>query len=223
MSLTLKKRRIQGQTFTNQVFERMDLSSMLAFGSTWEGCTFVSCDLSPSDFRNNKLIDCRFLDCDMKLTSFFGATLRLVTFERCSLKNSNFSGIHPLDGVTFKDCQMQDSVFTDSTVREIDFNGCNLHNADLRFIECANPPRFVGSNLWNASVKLGCTFFGGTFDERSCNLLLAMLARVHPSEEKSMILEKLAGKSLGVIRRLMDGRSDDTTTDANENLEQVLQ
>lgn len=204
MSLTLKKRRIQGQTFTNGVYERMDLSSMLAFGSVWEGCTFVSCDLSLADFTNNRLTDCRFVDCDLPLACFRGSTMRLVTFEGCRAKQANFSGIHPLDGVKFLDCKLNYATFFDSTVREIIFRNCNLHGADLRFIECATPPAFNRCNLWGASVTFGCQFWNGLFDERTADLFLAMLARVHPSEDKSIILEKIAGASLGVVKRLMD-------------------
>ena len=74
----------------------------------------------------------------------------------------------------------------------------------MRFIECANRPVFDRCNLWGASITLGCQIFNGIFDERTCDLFTAMVARIHPSEDKSIVLEKAAGAMLGVVRRLME-------------------
>src|SRR5262249_11486627 len=152
----------------------------------------------------NRLTDCRFVDCDLPLACFRGSTLRLVTFEGCRAKQANFSGIHPIDDVMFTDCKLNYSSFFDSTIRQIAFRDCNLHGADLRFIECASRPSFIGCNLWGVSVTLGCQFFGGIFDERSADLFTAMVARVHPQESKAVVLERTAGTSMAVVRRLMD-------------------
>jgi len=205
-SLTLKKRRVQGQTFENEIYEKLDLSCMMAYGSTWRGVTFISCDLSLADFTANTLEDVHFFDCDLAQASFRGAKLHHVIFEGCRAKLSQFAGVHPLDDVLFKDCALQYSSFADSTVRDARFVDTNLHGADLRFIECAKPPVFEGCNLWGASVTLGCTFFNGIFDERSANLFAGMLARVHPREEARTLLREIAGKQMASVERLMAGQ-----------------
>jgi len=199
------KRRVQGQKFEGQTYDALDLSSMQGFGTSWVGCRFISCDLAGSDLRNSNFDSCHFFECDLMLANFSGGSqLRHVTFEGCRMKQSVFAGVHPIDDVSFRACQLHYSSFLDSTVRSISFLDSNLHGADLRFIECAEA-EFQRSVLWNASVQLGCQFLGtqNTFDSRSADLFVGMVARLHPSEEKRAILAEIAGEEMRVVERLM--------------------
>jgi len=204
-SLTLMKRRIQGQKFEGQDYTKLDLSSMLAFGSSWIDCNFASCDLSLADLRNSVFESCRFFDCDLPIANFSGGSqLRHVVFEGCRMKQSIFSGVHPFVDVAFQDCELHYSTFADSTVREIWFVDSNLHGADLRFVECGKAV-FQRCVLWNASVQFGCQFFGtqNSFDERSADLFAGMLGRLHPREEARTLLAGIAGGEMRVVERLM--------------------
>lgn len=204
VNLVRLKRRAQGQNVVGQKFERADLSTLAAFGSTWEGCTFDSCDLSLANFTANTFTGCRFVDCEMPIVCFTNSKMRHVRFDRCRIKKALLNEIHPLDDVHFVDCEMHESSFYGSTVREAVFVGTNLHGADLRWLEC-HSATFKDVVLWGASVQFGCQFFStqNTFDERSVNLFVGMVARLHPNEEKRTLLRDLAGKEMSVVERLM--------------------
>lgn len=204
-SLTLIKRRIQGQSFEGQSYENLDLSCMAAYGSKWVDCSFVGCDMEMADLQNSRLEDVRFVDCTLNLSNFSnGSQLRRVVFESCKLKMAAFSGIHPMDDVRFLDCSAQYASFFNSTVRQLLFSGTNLHGADLRFME-NHVALFQDCNLWGAHITLGCQIFGDGvgFDERSVNLFLALAARKHPNPEIRSKLEEMAGAAVGVVDRLV--------------------
>lgn len=209
-SLSLIKRRVQGQTFEGQTYENMDLSSMLAFGSKWFNCTFNNCDMSLADLRSSQVEGCLFMDCQMAVVNFAGgAAIRHCVFDGCKMKQAIFAGVSPLDDVRFTRCAMHYSTFYDATVREITFDGSNLHGADLRFIE-SHGVSFRDSVLWNAAITLGCQSLGtqNTFDQRSADLFIAIVARLHPDQEKSRILRELAGEQLATVERLMGAEAN---------------
>ncbi len=204
MRLTLQKRRLQGQTYEGQTFERLDLSNMLAYGSQWKDCAFIDCDLTLSDMRKARLEDVRFLNCDLHLTDFSGSELRRVAFEICRMKRASFAGIHPIEQTSFEGCQAQYSSFYESTLRDVTFTDTNLHGADLRFME-NHKATFSGSNLWGTSIALNCSLFGDgvSFDDRSVNLFLALAARKCQDEEKKRRIEEMIGSAASVVDRLV--------------------
>lgn len=203
-SLSLMKRRAQGLKYEGELFQSLDLSSMLAYGSRWTDCSFYSCDLSMAVLSRSVFEHVSFVDCDLPMSRFDGVEMRDVTFEDCRAKHADFSAATPLENVKFLDCLLHYSSFANATVRDIRFIDSNCHGADLRFIDGGKTAVFQGTVLWNASVQLGCQFFSGTFDERSSDLFLAMLARRHANEDKRTLLTQMAGQQAGVVDRLMN-------------------
>ncbi len=207
MSLTLMKRRLQGARTEKGVYNGLDMASTEAFGSVWMGCVFTDCDFALSNFQTAEFFDCDFVRCEFKGSNFRAAKLRHVRFEECDLRHCAFVGVTPAESVSFRDCKLQYASFFDSTVRSLLFLNSNLHGTDLRYIE-AHDCRYEGSNLWSAVNALGCQFWNGTFDERSCDFFVAMVGRVHPNPEKAKMLAAAAGEiSVKVTDRLMGDRS----------------
>jgi len=203
-SLSLMKRRAQGVKYEGELFQSMDLSSMLAFGSRWTDCSFYSCDLSMAVLSRSVFEHVSFVDCDLPMSRFDGVEMRDVTFENCRAKHADFTAATPLENVKFLDCLLHYSTFANATVRDIRFIDSNCHGSDLRFIDGGKTAVYQGTVLWNASVQLGCQFLSGTFDARSADLFTAMVARRHPDPDKSKLLREIAGTQFGVVERLMN-------------------
>lgn len=203
-ALTAIKRRIQGQTFEGQTHIHLDLSSMLAYGSIWRDCQFVDCDFTLADLRSAKFERVKFTSCVLHAVNFSGSEMRGVFFDSCRMKQAVLAGIHPLERVTLEDCQAQYASFADSTLRDVSFVRTNLHGADLRFME-NHKAMFDDCNLWGALISLNCALFGDgvSFDERSVNLFMALIARKHPDEKKRVELEEMAGTAVAVVDRLV--------------------
>lgn len=205
MTITLEKRRMQGLEYRDLDVKGLDMSSCLAYGASFLECMFIECDFSLADLQATTMEGCTFLDCQFLLANFRGAKIRRTRFERCDMKQSMFVAVHPLDRVVFEECHLQYSSFFDSTVRAAAWLRCNLHGSDLRVME-TNEANFQGSNLWNAQVRLGCTFFDSTFDTRNADMFIGMAARLHPDTGKKEALRELAGTAYNTVSRLMDRR-----------------
>jgi uncharacterized protein YjbI with pentapeptide repeats len=206
MTITLQKRRLQGLTFKGETYNGLDLSSMSASGSKWDSCIFKDCEASLSDLSSAQFTDCKFSGGVVHAAAFRQVSMRHVTLIGVDLRHSSFYGGVFRD-VLFLNCRLQYSSFADATVRSLLLLDSNLHGADLRFME-ANHVDFRGSNLWNAQVQIGCSFFNGGFDAKQCDFFTGMVARVHPDEKKAKILSDSAGKQKRVLSRLMDDRDE---------------
>lgn len=205
MNLTLQKRRLHGETLKDLDLRGLDLSNAQAHGATIEECTFTDCDFSLADLSGVTFEGCSFIHCDLRMTNFHMSKIRRVRFERCDLRRAIFAGVHPIDRVVFEECELQYSSFAESTIRAAAWLRSNLHGADLRFMEC-NEANFEGSNLWNAQVRIGCTFWSSHFDARNADLFVAMAARLHPDTGKANDLQELAGPAYNTLTRLMESR-----------------
>lgn len=206
MSLTLHKRRLQGITTEKYVGSGLDMSCTEAFGSKWYGCSFTDCDFSGSNLQSSEFFDCEFIRCNFRMSHFRAGKVRSVRFEECDLRQSVFAGVTPLEKTFFVDSKLQYATFYDSTVRDVSFQDSNLHGTDLRFIE-ARDVKFHGANLWSAVTAFGCQFWNCDFDERSCDLFVAMVARKYPNPEKAKLLLDVAGFNAKVVEKLMSERT----------------
>lgn len=156
-----------------------DFSRSEFFGGMWDQCE------APMVQMGGCVLDgCEFVDCNLEQAVFVGSILKDVRFVRCRLAYSSFAG---------------------ATIRSAEFVKSNLHGADLDFIE-NNHAVFDDCDLWGARASLGCQFWNGTFDERTCDRFVAMVARIHPDPDKRARLEGVAGNQLRVVKRLMDRR-----------------
>ena len=203
MSLTSYKRRAESVHFEDHVFEKMDLRSMKAFGSTWKSCIFRDCQLDLTDWRASKFEGCSFMRCEARLVNFSTSFFEDTDFVACNLEQASFMGCH-LHEVTFNDCRMAygDSMFQDATAKGVAFHGSNLHGSNLDFRQ-VDPKalRFDGCNLWGAKLSMGCAIWNGTFDDRTVRQFLALVARVSDDPR----IADLAGDQFKTVCRAMDG------------------
>jgi len=210
MSLLNYKRRAEGVHFEGETFEKMDLRSMKAFGSTWKDCTFRDCQMDLTDWRASKFEGCLFVRCSLPLVNFATCVFESTGFNQCNLEQASFLGSH-LTEVTFYGCRMAygDTMFQDATCKGegLLFIDCNLHGSNLDFREVGKGAlRFEGCDLWGAKTSFSCHFWLGAFDERTCQRFVALVARNYPNEEVRSRLIEIAGREFGVIDRAMVGR-----------------
>ena len=205
MSLLNYKRRAEGVHFEDETFDKMDLRSMKAFGSTWKNCQFRDCQIDLADWRASKFEGCSFVRCSMPLVNFATCFFESTGFSKCNLEQVSFIGSH-ITQVTFDTCRMAygDTMFQDATCKGegLLFMDCNLHGSNLDFREVEKGAlRFEGCDLWGAKTSFSCHFWNGTFDERTIQHFLALVAR---SAQDPRIAE-LAGDQYAVVCRAMDG------------------
>ena len=208
MSIVVKKRRLQGFSANDQVFEKLDLSSMSAFQSKWVDCQFIKCEIPLAVFSASSFERCTFLSCELQQTAFRGSSLRGCRFEECDLRHASFDGCSPIADSFFIGCRLHYSSFNEATVFKTLFLGSNFHGADLRFIE-AWENTFEDCVLWGASVNVGCQFFNSKFDERAAGVFTAIASRIHPNVETAKVLRELSGKNYAIASRLMDSPKDE--------------
>ena len=200
-SLQSMKQRLAGWKAERETYSGQDLRSGFLANSSFRDCTFLNCQLDLASFNSAVLENCDFLSCEGRLSNFVMVKFRGCRFEKCDLEQALFAGA-TLDGVVFQQCRLAYSTFEKASGVLLTFKECNLHGADLRFYRAPSVD-YQGSNLWSASVQLGCTFFNGTFDQRSMRLFLGMLARLWQDGDEKTILSKIAGTELAVVERLM--------------------
>ncbi len=206
MSLVAIKRRAEGMVYEGEIYERLDLRSMKAFGAKFVKCAFRECKMDLSDLRNGRFEGCTFLHCDMQRVDFSTSSFASIIFEDCDLEQSSFSGCH-LNDVDFKDCRMAyaETLFQGATAfSNVSFEKCNLHSSNLDFRQ-AEPGtlRFIESNLWGAKMAFGCAVWQAEFDEKTCQRFVAMVARVYPENDTRVKLMEIAGDQYAVVDRAM--------------------
>lgn len=207
MSLVAYKRRAEAVKFEGEVFDRLDLRSMKAYGSTWKDCIFRNCQFDLTDWRASRFENCTFAHSSLRLVNMGLCFFEGTTFTNCDMEQASLQGSHLRD-VTFLDCRMAygETLLQDATLKgHVAFRECNLHGSNLDFRE-SEPGvlRFTGSNLWGAKISLGCAFWNGTFDDRTVRQFLALVGRV--SQHPDIIV--LAGDQYEVVCRAMDGRKE---------------
>lgn len=205
MSLLNYKRRAEAVHFEGEVFDKMDLRSMKAYGSTWKNCTFNECELDLTDWRGSRFEGCTFSRCAAQLVNFGTSFFENTHFTGCNLEQASFMGSHFRE-VTFNDCRMAygETMFQDATCKGgVAFHGCNLHGSNLDFREVEPKAlRFDGCNLWGVKLGMACEFWNSTVDDRTVRQFLALVARVSDDPR----IAELAGDQMAVVRRAMDGR-----------------
>jgi len=205
MSLVNYKRRAEAVRFEDEVFEKLDLRSMKAFGSSWKDCSFRDCQFDLTDWRNSTFDGCTFLRCSLPLVNFSTCVFERTTFTKCNLEQASFMGSH-FTGVTFAGCRMAygDTMFQDATCKGdgLRFLDSNLHGSNLDFRQAERESlQFDGCNLWAAKLSMGCQFWNGTFDDRTVRQFLALVARAAQDPR----IAELAGDQYAVVCRAMDG------------------
>ena len=205
MSLTNFKRRAEAVHYEGETFERLDLRSMKAFGSTWKDCTFRHCQMDLADWRASKFENCVFIRCQMRLLDFSVSFFESCVFTGCDMEKASLMGCHFTGQTLFETCRMAycDTLFQDATVKGMAiFRDCNLHGSSLDFRQVEpGALRFEGSNLWGVKVGMACEFWNSKVDDRTVRQFLALVARVADDPR----IAELAGDQYRVVQRAMDG------------------
>jgi uncharacterized protein YjbI with pentapeptide repeats len=141
--------------FTNMIFDECQMGMASFYKSIFSGCKFESCNLSGANFNG-----CSFKNCE---------------FHNCTLDQAQFRSAN-LDTVTFEGGRAEYSTFDDCGAKDVRFN-LQLHGADLRFHGASNVD-YGDSNLWGATIKVGCKqFVGAKFSQKQLELLVGLISK----------------------------------------------
>lgn len=157
------------QRFVDERFEGLTAEDLLAGGAAlagneFDGCTFVSCDLTEASLRGAQLYDCHFERSELPLVDLTEASLRGVTFDRCRLTGVDIGVLarDPL-GVeaSFRGCDLSFALFRKLDLTRFSFEECIFNRAEFK--SCHMP----------AVAFDGCDLTSCLFDE--CDLTRADL------------------------------------------------
>ena len=137
--------KMQQLTHDNKTFEKITYTGQIINGREFQECVFKQCDLSESNFGNNKFIDCSFEGCNLSMLKLANATLSNVVFKDCKILGVNFHECSDflfsvefencvLDYASFANKKMPKTKFSKSSVKEVSFIQANL--AGSKFANC---------------------------------------------------------------------------------------
>ncbi|HVK62138.1 MAG TPA: pentapeptide repeat-containing protein [Bdellovibrionales bacterium] len=149
-------------SFSDQTFDSLDLSDFSLIGKEFEGCIFLKCNLTSSEFRKSRFIDCVFDHCDLSNAQIVGSTWRGTTFKDSKLVGINWAVASAIAHLGFKKCNLNYSIFTgvdlrkseirDCVAKEADFADANLAEADCQGTDFI-AARFANTNLSKADFR----------------------------------------------------------------------
>lgn len=127
--------------FEDQVFEKKDV---IEIGS-YEGCSFIGCNLNNTDISARKFVNCVFEECDLSLAKVNHTFFQEVEFLNCKLLGIRFSECNTfgfsirvaggmLDHSLFYKLNVKNSSFEDVQLQEVDFTEADL--SGIRFTNC---------------------------------------------------------------------------------------
>lgn len=152
-----------------------DFRNALAEQCAFKSMTFDECQMGLASFYKSIFIDCEFVGCNLSATNFNGVSMKNVHFRDCNLDQAQFRSAN-LDGCTFIGGRAEYALFEGAGVKDVTFD-LQLHGADLRWHAASNVD-YGNSNLWGASIKVGCKqFVGATYDRKHLELFLGMIGK----------------------------------------------
>lgn len=138
---------------TDETFEHILYNKEPFKKGDYDGCTFISCDLSNSDLSHCTFIDCTFADCNLSLAKIVQTSFRDVVFKNCKLTGLHFDYCNTgLFSAVFESCNLTLSCFFQMKLKKIKFTGSTLHETD-----------FTEADLSEANFS-NCDLFKAVFD-----------------------------------------------------------
>ena len=114
--------------FESQVFEG---TTGLQRGE-YENCTFISCDLSESDFTGFKFIDCTFEGCNLSMVKLAATAFQDVTFKDSKMLGIRFDTASGFGlSFSFENCRLGHSSFFRLKLRKTRFVHCDMEGVDF--------------------------------------------------------------------------------------------
>ncbi|RYE21025.1 MAG: pentapeptide repeat-containing protein [Sphingobacteriales bacterium] len=131
--------------YDNETFTDLNYTDKAVKGREFQSCVFKKCELSNSDFSQNKFLDCVFDGCNLSMMKLGKSTLNDVVFKNCKILGVNFHECHDfLFTVSFDSCildyssfmgkKMIKTKFGRSSLKEVNFIQANLSGSG--FDEC---------------------------------------------------------------------------------------
>ena len=154
---------------------RGDFRNALSEHCAFESMTFSECQMGAASFYHSIFVNCEFHDCNLTLGNFNACSFKNSHFYRCTLDQAKFIATS-FDTCSFIEGRAEYATFEDASLKDVKFE-TQLHGADLRWHKAVNVD-YGNSNLWGASIKVGCRqFVGAKFDQRQLELFLGLLTK----------------------------------------------
>jgi fluoroquinolone resistance protein len=133
-------------------FDKLDLKAR-GLASEYDGCSFVSCELSGMSLARVRFIDCSFTGCNLSLANVNGTAFQDVVFDNCKMLGMRFDLCSDFAlKVLFRNCVLDNSSFFRCKLKNTRFENCRMHEVDL-----------TEANL-QGSVFVACDLLGATTD-----------------------------------------------------------
>jgi uncharacterized protein YjbI with pentapeptide repeats len=176
-----------------------DFRNGLAEKCAFYEMTFDECHMEQASFFRSIFVNCTFKKCQMGLGNFNACSFKDCNFYDCTLDQAQFKSA-TFDTVCFIGGRAEYVSFEGASVKDVLFD-LQLHGADVRWHAAHNVDYGV-SNLWGATVKIGCKqFVGAKLDSRSLELFIGLLAKTKGNDE---IREKLKSIISPTASRVVD-------------------
>jgi uncharacterized protein YjbI with pentapeptide repeats len=158
-------------TYEDQTFERVIYGETKVNWTEFQNCNFIKCDLSNSDFCNNRFIDCTFEGCNLSMVKLGGATLNNMVCKDCKVIGVNFGECDDflfqvrfenctLDYTSFMGKKMTKTRFIKTSLKEVNFAQANLSGSIFQESDLSNAV-FNGTDISSANFS---TAFNYSFD-----------------------------------------------------------
>jgi fluoroquinolone resistance protein len=178
--------------FKDEVFERIDLTSVASDGKRFENCLFKNCDMVSGVFSGSIFKNCTIQDCDMSNSVWDGSKIidciiKSNTMANCSMRDCRFrnfaidSAAANLNGLSFNGSRIHGDKLRIHSRSKISFANCVIQvnkvtgffdGCDFTETKFETPSVaggfFTNCTLVGAKFRKGCSFDGNTFDK--CNL-----------------------------------------------------
>jgi len=152
-----------------------DFRNALAEQCVFKDMSFQDCQMGLASFYKSIFSGCGFHSCQLGQANFNGCTFRNCHFHDCFLDQAQFRSAL-FDKVEFIGGRAEYASFESAGLKDVKFD-LELHGADLRFHGAINVD-YGDSNLWGASIKIGCRqFVGQKCSMRHIELLIGLLSK----------------------------------------------
>lgn len=154
---------------------RGDFRNGLAEHCIFQDMSFDNCQMGGASFFDSIFVNSEFRSCTLLMANFNGCSLRNCRFTDCNLDQARFLSA-TFDEVKFLGGRAEYASFESAGLKDVTFD-LQLHGADMRFHGAVNVD-YGDSNLWGASIKIGCKqFVGQKMSYRQVELLLGLISK----------------------------------------------
>jgi uncharacterized protein YjbI with pentapeptide repeats len=138
---------MERQVDEDRVFSNIGPDDLNGVNRSFEGCTFINCDLGYMDCSGQFFIDCVFQECNLSLIKVVNTAFQNVQFRNCKATGVNFSACKDFSlSFSFSGCTLDYSVFQKKKLKNTVFENCSLHEADFSESDLTNAI-FTACNL----------------------------------------------------------------------------